>query len=60
MLKEAGNTIKDACDASGISRSSYYSAKEVRVVEWKNAKDDDLLGMIKRISLSIPFGDTGE
>ncbi len=55
MLKEAGYKIKDACDALGISRSSYYSAKEVRVVEWKNAKDDDLLGMIKRIKSEHPF-----
>lgn len=55
MLKEAGYTIKDACDVLGISRSRYYSAKEVRVVEWEDAKDDNLLGRIKRIKSEHPF-----
>jgi len=55
MLKESGYTIKDACDALGISRSSYYSAKEVRVVELEDAKEGDFVRRIERIKSEHPF-----
>jgi len=57
MLKEAGYTIKDACNALGISRSGYYSAKEVRVIEWAEGdiKDCELLRKIKEIKTEHTF-----
>ena len=57
MLKGTGYTIKDACDALGISRSSYYSAKEVRVVEGAKGdlKDGELVMRIKGIKTEHPF-----
>jgi len=57
MLKEAGYTIRDACKALGISRSSYYAAKEVKVVEWlaEGPKDEELLRRIKAIKTEHPF-----
>jgi len=57
MLKEAGYTIKDACYTLGISRSSYYSAKEVRVIEWARGdlKDGEVVMRIKDIKAGHPF-----
>jgi len=57
MLRKAGYTIKDACSALGISRSGYYSAKEVRVIEWAEGdiKDCELLRRIKEIKTEHPF-----
>mgnify|MGYP000442267748 FL=1 len=57
MLKEAGYTIKDACYTLGISRSSYYSAKEVRVIEWARGdlKDGEVVMRIKDIKAEHPF-----
>jgi transposase InsO family protein len=55
MLKESGYTIKDACKALGISRSSYYSAREVRVVEWEDDRDGDLVRRIEGIKSEHPF-----
>jgi hypothetical protein len=60
MLKEAGYTIKDACSALGISRSGYYSAKEVRVIEWaeEDIKDCELLRrhLSRILCLGVEFG----
>jgi len=57
MLKETGYTIKDACNALSVSRSSYYSAKEVRVIEWVGGdlKDGELVRRIKGIKAEHPF-----
>jgi transposase InsO family protein len=57
MLKEAGYTIKDACSALGISRSGYYSAKEVKVVERAEGdlNDCEVLRRIKEIKAEHPF-----
>jgi hypothetical protein len=40
-----------------ISRSGYYSAKEVRVIEWAEGdiKDCELLRRIKEIKAEHPF-----
>jgi hypothetical protein len=64
MLREAGYTIKGASCALGISRiggvsnsCGYYSAKEVRVIEWaeEDIKDCELLRRIKEIKTEHPF-----
>ncbi len=58
MLKESGYTVKDACRALRISRSSYYSARGVRVIEWTPSvvcRDEGLLEKIKEIKAEHPF-----
>ena len=49
MLRESGYTVKGACEALGISRSSYYvSLKELeRLDPWRG------LNLLRQI---IPFG----
>ncbi|GCD80711.1 transposase InsO family protein [Schleiferia thermophila] len=56
MLKGSGYTTKAACEALGISRSSYYSVRKVRVSEWSGGcKEDELLERIKEIKAEHPF-----
>ena len=57
MLKESGYTVKDACNALGISRSSYYSCKGTRDTEVaaSRCRDNNLLGKIKEIKAEHPF-----
>jgi hypothetical protein len=45
-LRDRGYTIKDACNALGISRSGYYSAKKAKEVGIKERipEDEGLLG----------------
>ena len=61
-LKEAGYTIKDACDALGISRSRYYSFRKAKttiedtIEETKeHGNDKEFLERIKLIKLNHPF-----
>jgi len=64
MLKESGYTVKGACEALGISRSSYYvSLKELERLDPENGdrdkvqevRDERLLERIKSIKASHPF-----
>jgi len=57
MLKESGYTVKDACNALGISRSSYYSCKGARDIEVaaSRCQDNNLLREIKEIKAEHPF-----
>ena len=64
MLKESGYTVKGACEALGISRSSYYvSLKELERLDPENAdrvevqevRDERLLERIKSLKASHPF-----
>jgi len=57
MLKEAGYTITDACEALGVSRSGFYRvqrAKETPRV-FSDPSDTELIETIKEIKLEHPF-----
>ena len=61
-LKEARYTIKDACNALGISRSRYYSFRKAKttiedtIEETKeHGNDEEFLERIKLIKLNHPF-----
>ncbi len=58
MLKESGYTVKDACEALGVSRSGYYASlrvKRVQDVGEGALRDGDLLEKIKAIKTGHPF-----
>lgn len=61
-LKEAGYSIKDACNALGISKSGYFAAKhpKKRIESITEAKNTGLIEKIKAIKLEHPFWDTEE
>jgi putative transposase len=61
-LKQAGYTVRDGCQALGISRSEYYVLKLPKEEARKTSglKDAKLLEKIKAIKTEHPFwGDTG-
>jgi putative transposase len=58
VLKESGYTVKDACEALGVSRSGYYASlrvKRVPCVSQGVVRDGDLLERIKAIKTGHPF-----
>lgn len=58
VLKESGYTVKDACEALGVSRSGYYASlrvKRVSCVSEGLVRDGDLLERIKAIKVGHPF-----
>jgi len=58
MLKESGYTVKDACEALGVSRSGYYSSLRVRPVQGTRDevfKDRELLKKIQAVKAEHPF-----
>ncbi|MGQ9860246.1 MAG: hypothetical protein ACUVS3_16415 [Thermodesulfobacteriota bacterium] len=62
MLEGAGYTVKDACEALGVSRSGYYGSfrvKEVWCAREGISRDGDLLEKIEAIEGDIPFGGIG-
>lgn len=56
-LKESGYTVKDACHALGISRSSYYASRNPQQPKLSriNPGDVDLVKRIKSIKTDHPF-----
>jgi len=56
-LKRAGYTVKDGCQALGISRSGYYAAREPkgRLENVSELRDTRFLEKIKAIKLERPF-----
>ena len=50
-----GHTVKDACNALGVSRSSYYSYKRPNKHKRENTFDSELLEKIKEIKTNHPF-----
>jgi putative transposase len=56
-LKQAGYTVKDGCQALGISRSGYYAAREPkgRPENISELRDSGLLEKMKAIKLEHPF-----
>jgi len=64
-IRESGYTVKEACEALGLSRSSYYvSLKELERLDPGNGdrdkvqevREEGLLERIKSLKASIPFG----
>lgn len=58
MLKGAGYTVKDACEALGVSRSGYYASvreKGVSCARERGIRDGDLLERIEAIKQQHPF-----
>jgi len=58
MLKGSGYTVKDACEALGVSRSGYYSSLRVKPVEETRdevVKDRELLEKIQAVKAQHPF-----
>ncbi|GAB4536649.1 MAG: hypothetical protein Fur0020_04840 [Thermodesulfovibrionia bacterium] len=56
-ITDRGYTIKDACEALGISRSGYYAAKKEKVAGIKEvvAEDEVLLEKIRVVKDGHPF-----
>ncbi len=57
MLKESGYSIRDACEALGVSRSSYYYAfrEKVTYKERDEFRDEALLEKMKSLKADHPF-----
>jgi len=58
MLKETGYMVRDACQALGISRSSYYASMrpgKTRKTEPSPVRDGALVESIKALKLEHPF-----
>jgi len=56
-LRQAGYTVVDACQALGISRSSYYASKQAPRVKVRDGDraEDDLVAMITELKEKHPF-----
>jgi len=61
ILKGLGYSIKDACKAVGISRSSYYLARRNKETTGTipSFRDNGLVEKIKEIKTEHPFWVTG-
>lgn len=56
MLKESGYTLRDACNALGISRSGYYYSLRQRTHEQRqDIRDEALLEKIRDLKTGHPF-----
>jgi transposase InsO family protein len=60
MIREFGYTIRDACQAVGISRSGYYYSLKEKLVQGQKEKEEDirdeaLLEKIKVLKTDHPF-----
>lgn len=56
MLRESGYTIRDACEALGISRSGYYySLKRKAQDQREEIREDGILEKIKDLKADHPF-----
>jgi len=58
VLRQSGYTVKDACQALGISRGAYYYAlkdRKLKVREGDDVRDEELLRKIKVLKSDHPF-----
>lgn len=54
-MTQENYSIKDACLALDIPRSSYYSSKKQRIKELSQKNDEEIICKIKEIKTSHPF-----